>query len=72
MSYDYKKEIKAHLIGKYGKTVQIQFNGDDPTLIFADGASSQTKREAVSFVENLIKKMGGKVEFYPELETELK
>jgi hypothetical protein len=69
MSYDYRQEVKAHLKSAYGKTVQIRFDGNDPTLIFADGASSETKSEAMSFVKRLIEEMGGEVEFYLELET---
>jgi len=69
MSYDYRKEIKAHLKSEYGGKVKVTFSGDDPTLIFADGASSTTKNDAMAFVKRLIREMGGEVEFYPELET---
>lgn len=71
MKYNYKKEVKAHLKDRFGNDVAIRFKGDDPTLIFADGASEELKKSAVSFTENLYKRMGGQVRFYPELEKVL-
>jgi len=67
--YDPEEEIKAHLSGKFDDRVKIEFDKDkNPDLIFKDGETDKFKWQVIRFVENLYKRMGWEVVFFPEQE----
>ncbi|MFZ2992571.1 MAG: hypothetical protein WA061_02535 [Microgenomates group bacterium] len=67
---DYKTDFSNQVKSEF-KNVELRWNGDNPNLIFPDGAGSDLKDKAIAFVELLYLVNDGEVVFHRELECKI-